>query len=93
MKNSGHANLTFKELIDLIPEEQKNIATNLFLEFSDIILDFKKLNTLCNELTQLRLHKIEVKRKQLENTPETQKVYNAAASETKNKQTFLSKKI
>ncbi len=50
--------IIFSKLIEVFPEEHKQEITDIFNQFSDIVLQIKEINYRCKSLTELRLHKI-----------------------------------
>ncbi len=93
VERTGIKVATFRELIPLFGQPMQNQIQELHSELSGILLDLKEMNLRCNHLTELRLHRVEVEIKKLENRPELQKLYNARAQEGGASGGLLSKKI
>lgn len=90
---TGKPEAKFRELIPLFDEPLQKQIKDIYDELSKVLLDLKEMNIRCNYLTELRLHRIEIDLKRLENRPELQKLYNAQAREGRASGGFLSKKI
>jgi len=57
------------------------------------LLDLKQTNLRCNQLTQLRLHRIEIDLQKIAKNPDLQKHYDSRAREGHVYKSTLSKKI
>ncbi len=84
---------TFRELIPLFEHPLQEQVKQIYDELSKVLLDLKEINLRCNYLTELRLHRIQIDLKKLENHPELQKLYNAQARAGGASMNFISKKI
>lgn len=93
MQKTEKPNATFREIIPLFDESQREAVQTLFDTFSKVLLEFKELNLRCNYLTELRLNRIKIELKKLENRPDLQKLYNEKAKEKGIGPTFLSRKV
>lgn len=83
----------FRELIPLFESPQREEIQKIYDELSVVLLDLKEINLRCNYLTELRLHRVQIDLKKLENRPELQKQYTAQAREGGSAPSFISKKI
>ena len=84
---------TFKELIPNLDRAVQDEAQTQYDNLSQVVLDLKHTNLRCNYLTKLKLHRINIDLKKLENHPELQKLYNAQAMENGISSNILSKKV
>ncbi|MEG1027617.1 MAG: flagellar protein FlgN [Oscillospiraceae bacterium] len=50
--------VVFSKLLEMFTDEHKQEITDIFNQFSDILLQIKEINYRCKSLTELRLHKI-----------------------------------
>ncbi len=84
---------TFKELIALLDESAQEEAQLLYNRLSQVLNNLKHINSRCNYLTKLKLHRIEVNLEKIKSQPELQKLYNAQAVEHAASSRILSKKV
>lgn len=84
---------TFRDLLPLVEPPVQEPMEQLYRELSALLLKLKETNLRCNYLIELRLHRIKIELKKLENRPDLQKVYDAAGREGGQGPQFLSKKI
>ena len=90
---TGKPDATFRELIPLFESPLQEQIQKIYNELSQVLLNLKETNLRCNYLTDLRLHRIEIDLKKLENRPDLQKLYNAQAHPGEAHRNFISKKI
>lgn len=93
IEKAGASKTTFRELIPMLDESVRDRVQELYKELSDVLQNLKEINIRNNYITELRLHKVEINLKKLENHPELQKVYNGQAHEGSRNMNILSKKI
>ena len=93
MALAGMPKATFKELISDLDNDVQDQVQTLYNSLSQVLLDLKHTNLRCNYLTKLKLHRINIDLKKLENHPELQKLYNAQAMENGISSNILSKKV
>ena len=94
MKNLGNSDLTLRELIEVISEaEIKNKFLELYKSLSDVLSKLKEANRLCNFLIELRLHKVEISLKKIENQPEMDIMYGPSFQDNRKPLNSLSKKV
>lgn len=91
LKNAGLESMSMSEVIKTSPEELKGQLSDDFSELSDIVMDLKEINSRCNSMIELRLHRIE---KTLNRIDENQQSnYNNSAKNDKKKTDFISRKV
>lgn len=61
-----------REIIPLFPQPYQNDIQQKFNELSDILLSLKRINSRCNTMTELRLHRIQLKIAEMQNEPKQQ---------------------
>ncbi|GEM_PF-327832 len=83
---------TFRELIPLFDESVREQAQAAYEELSGVLIRLKETNQKCNYLTELKLHRVKIELKKLENNPEMQKIYDSRAKEGKKPGSILSRK-
>lgn len=84
---------TFLQLIPLFDESVRDQIQEVYEELSRVLQDLKQTNLRCNQLTQLRLHRVEVDLQKIAKNPDLQKRYDAQAREGHVYKSKLSKKI
>jgi len=84
---------TFLQLIPLFDESVRDQIQEIHEELSRVLLDLKQTNLRCNQLTQLRLHRIEIDLQKIAKNPDLQKHYDSRAREGHVYKSTLSKKI
>ena len=84
---------TFLQLIPLFDESVRDQIQEVYEELSRVLLDLKQTNLRCNQLTQLRLHRVEVDLQKIAKNPDLQKRYDAQARKSHVYKSILSKKI
>ena len=84
---------TFCELIPMFDLSVQVQIKEIYDELSQVLLDLKETNLRCNQLTELRLHRIEIDSQKLANNPDLQKRYDSHAHEGPIYKSILSKKI
>ncbi len=90
---SGVECTTLREIIPLLDEGCQEKASCIFTELSDSLLDLKDINSRSNQLTELRLHKINNEINKLQKQPEHQNGYNNSAKSGNKPINIISKKI
>lgn len=88
--------ITFKELIPLFDDDNREAASAMHDELSSILLDLKDVNNRSNTLAELQLHKIDNNIRQLEKKPAMAADYNNSAkvaSRGKTKSGVISRKV
>ncbi|WMJ24256.1 flagellar export chaperone FlgN [Paludicola sp. MB14-C6] len=93
MQQCSEPQTSFRNLIPILDSEFQQKATEIFNHLSDVLLNLKQVNSSCNSLTELRLHRIDINLKHLENQPELQKEYNRVAKQSSKGTHVISKKI
>lgn len=91
LKELGFENLTMSEIIEKTPQDFKEKVSSLFSELSEVLLDLKEINSRCNSMIELRLHRIEKTLNQLDENQ--QKQHNDSAKKPKNRSDFISRKV
>ena len=91
LKELGLDDLTMSEIIEKTPEGSKEKLSLIFSELSEVLLDLKEINSRCNSMIELRLHRIEKTINQLDENQ--QKQYNDSAKKSKNRSDFISRKV
>lgn len=84
---------TFREIIPLFELAKRERAQKLYAELSAVLLELKKTNILCNELTKAKLRKTSAVLSKIKNQPELNQAYNAKLQRSPTSAGFLSKKI
>jgi len=59
LKEAGYEKITFRKLLDQLPESSRGKAADLFRGLSSVILDLKEINLRSIYLVEIRLHRIE----------------------------------
>lgn len=91
LKNAGFENMSMSEVINTSPEESRGQLSDVFSELSDILLDLKEINSRCNSMIELRLHRIEKTLNRIEENQQSN--YNNSAKSDKKKTDFISRKV
>ncbi|NCC86417.1 MAG: hypothetical protein EOM05_00925 [Clostridia bacterium] len=91
LKNVGLENMSMSEVIKTSPEESRGQMSDAFSELSDIVLDLKEINSRCNSMIELRLHRIEKTLNRIEENQQSN--YNSFAKSDKKKTDFISRKV
>ena len=73
---AGGPKSTFRQLIPMFEPALQPQAKSIFDELSQVTLNLKETNLRCNQLTELKLHKIEKDINILKNNPELQRIYS-----------------
>jgi hypothetical protein len=91
---AGSPEVTFLQLIPLLDSSLQDKAKEIYDELLQVLYDLKETNLRCNQLTELKLHRIEADIEKLKMNPELQKQYDAKAIlEGYSPSGILSKKI
>ncbi|MDF1494232.1 flagellar export chaperone FlgN [Caproiciproducens sp. CPB-2] len=90
---TGSPKATFRQLIPMFEPSLQPQAKSIFDELSQVTLDLKEINLRCNQLTELKLHRIEKDVSKLKNNPELQRIYSSKAEEGSTPPSILSKKV
>jgi len=85
--------VTLRETIPLVDGEYKEQIEVLHERLADTLLDLKQMNSRSNSMAELRLHRIDVSLKNLENNPDLQKEYSSDAKTGKKINNSISKKV
>ncbi|MBW7573343.1 flagellar protein FlgN [Caproiciproducens faecalis] len=93
VSQTGNPKATFRQLIDLFEPSLRPKAKEIFDELSQVMLNLKEINLRCNNLTELKLHRIQTDLNRLTNHPELQKVYASKLGEGAVPPSILSKKV
>ena len=91
LKNAGLESMSMSEVIKTSPEELKGQLSDDFSELSDIVMDLKEINSRCNSMIELRLHRIEKTLNRIEENQQSN--YNNSAKSDKKKTDFISRKV
>lgn len=93
MDGYGHKETTLREFLPLLDASVSDKAKDLYSKLSNVMLDLKDVNSRCNQLTQLRLHRIDTELKRLENLPVLEKKYYQNAQTDGKSFNHISRKI
>lgn len=93
LEQFGMGDYTMTQVIASFPSSEKEEATILFNELSELLLDLKQSNTRGNFLAELRLRRIQGILKKLEGNPEMQKLYTQHAKQTGKNAEWISQKV
>lgn len=92
MKNLGYDGLTLKEMIGKLTSTDKIRFEKLYYELSKVLMEFKKINNDCQELTKIRLRRAQNMVDSLQNSSENQ-VYDKSEKDTSSRGSIFSTKI
>ncbi len=90
---TGSPKSTFRQLIPMFDPSMQDQIREIYEELSQVLLYLKEINLRCNQLTELKLHKIEIDCQKMSKNPELQKQYDSRAREGHVYKSILSKKI
>ncbi len=90
---TGSPESTFRQLIPMFEPSLQPQAKSIFDELSQVTLNLKEINLRCNQLTELKLHRVEKDIGKLKNNPELQRIYSSKAEEGSTPPSILSKKV
>lgn len=91
---AGYPGVTFLQLVPLLDPSLQEQAKGIYDELLQVLYDLKETNLRCNQLTELKLHRIEADIQKLKKDPQLQKQYDAKAIlEGYSPSGILSKKI
>ncbi|QSX06024.1 flagellar protein FlgN [Sedimentibacter sp. zth1] len=96
LKQLGMANKTLLEVVSLIDENEKHRFKEMHAKIYKVLADFKEKNTQCQELTQIRLHRVKTIINKLEESKSQSKQYFKDGNKGEvdiNKVNLISKKI
>lgn len=93
LNSCGFKDYTLHDFIPKLDPSVQEIANTLYLKLSDVLLDFKSINSRCNSLIELRLHKINNQIQQLEKEGKLPQSYNNNAKTGNAPINIISKKI
>ncbi|MDP4108868.1 MAG: flagellar export chaperone FlgN [Bacillota bacterium] len=92
LKGTPYKNSTFRELIPLFGELERERVSEIYEELSKVVLNIKDTNSSCSDLTTLKLRRTRAELRKLESNPELQKVYDARAREHLSQMSLISRK-
>jgi len=93
MDSYGFKDTTLNEFLPHLDSSVQEKADTLYHDLSDVLMDFKAMNTRCNSLIELRLHRIGNSIKHLENEGMLPKSYTNTAKTCAKPMSMISKKI
>ena len=81
----GYENLTFREIISMLPEEQKNESAKLFTTLQRTTDEFNELNNSIKTALDVNLHSINTTLSKLNITPDSEQSQMPSGNNLKNK--------
>lgn len=91
-KQLGYENKTFREIIEMQPETEKETLQNMFEQMQNNLSKYHEIAKSASDILQLNLHRIDQNLERLRGMQESA-TYNAKGSVKKGQHSFTSRKV
>lgn len=93
LEECGNKGTSFRMLLPQFDGEEAERIQAIYHELSNVLVEMKEINGSCNNLTRVKLHKMERTREKIQQNPQLQATYNSRAQGVAPSSGIFSKRV